>query len=226
MTDDARQILIAEDETVVAMDLRFTLEGFGYTVTDVVSNGRQAVDAALRERPDLVMMDIQLKGDMDGIEAARMLRRDLDVPVIFLTAYGDDSTLQRAKSAHPFGFLLKPYQERELHSMVEVALHNHAKERELREREQWLDTILHAVGDGIVAADHRGRVTYLNRRAEELTGAVAHDVIGSPIDDMIPAGEVASVDDAPADTQPEGSVTSRAELAGVGDRPREVELTP
>ena len=125
------RILMAEDENVVAMDIRAVLESLGYSVTEVVSSGEKAILSASEMRPDIVLMDIRLKGDVDGIEAAEQIQKRFHIPVIYLTAHSDDATLQRAKMTEPYGYILKPFQERELHTTVEMALYKHGMQRRL-----------------------------------------------------------------------------------------------
>lgn len=116
------KILVVEDEFVIAQDLKMTIEGFGYQVIDVVSTGEDAVIKASELDPDLIMMDIMLEGDMDGIEAAEIIHQHNDVPIIYLTAYADTSTLVRAKASRPEAYLLKPWDERELQNTIKMAL--------------------------------------------------------------------------------------------------------
>jgi len=165
----ATKVMVVEDESIVAMDLKRALEGFGYQVPATATSGSQAVEIAREMHPDIVLMDIRLEGQMDGIETAHRLKESLDVPVVFLTAYSNESTLQRAKTAQPFGFLLKPFQARELRSAVEIAIYKHKMERKLRQRENWLNTILQGMADCVVATDAAGFVTYMNPPAEDLT---------------------------------------------------------
>jgi PAS domain S-box-containing protein len=164
------KILVVEDETIVAMDLKRALEGFGYHVPGMAISGSEALEMARETRPDIILMDINLDGQMDGVEVAHRLRDSMDVPVVFLTAYSNDTTLERAKTAQPFGFLLKPYQERELRSAVEVALYKHGMEKKLRRRESWLDAILRGMADCVIATDAAGFVTFVNSQAEALLG--------------------------------------------------------
>ena len=117
------QILVVEDEAIVALDIQSKLRSRGYEVPALASSGKEAVEIADALRPDLVLMDIQLEGDIDGVEAAEQIRRRFGTPVVYLTAYSDDRTLQRAKVAEPFGYLLKPFEERKLHAAIEVALY-------------------------------------------------------------------------------------------------------
>src|SRR3954452_25052783 len=119
---DAR-ILIVEDETIVAMDLAATLRRLQYTVAGMVGSGAAAIEAAAFHKPDLILMDIRLKGPMDGIEAAAVIQKQLGTPIVFLTAHGDADTVQRAKAASPYGYLVKPFDEHVLHRIVEITLH-------------------------------------------------------------------------------------------------------
>jgi signal transduction histidine kinase len=129
MNAAAQKILVVEDENIVAMDLRATLTRLGYQVVDSVGTGRQAIEHVEQRRPDLVLMDIQLRGAMDGIEAAERIRR-LEVPVVYLTAFSDDATLRRARETSPHGYVLKPFDDRELQIVIELAIHRHQAQRE------------------------------------------------------------------------------------------------
>ena len=117
------RIMVVEDEALVALDLMTKLRQMDYEAPTGVFTGEEAVQQARELHPDLVLMDIHLAGEMDGIEAAKQIHQDLNIPIVFLTAYSDDSTLERAKEAEPFGFLLKPFEKRELYATVEMALH-------------------------------------------------------------------------------------------------------
>src|SRR5688572_28184037 len=124
------RILIVEDESIVAMDLHASLLRLGYDAREPVGTGADAMRVIEQEVPDLVLMDIQLRGGMDGIETASLIRQRFDVPVIFLTAYSDDRTLERAQVTEPFGYLLKPFDERELHIVIEMALFRRGAQKE------------------------------------------------------------------------------------------------
>lgn len=124
------QILVVEDERIVATGIRNMLGTLGYRVPAVVASGEEAIKKAAELHPDLVLMDIVLQGEMDGIEAAEQIRRRFNIPVIYLTAYADEATLQRAKLTAPYGYLLKPFNERELHAAIETALYKYMMERE------------------------------------------------------------------------------------------------
>ena len=134
------KVLIVEDERIVALDLQYQLRRLGYAVSDVASSGEEALRMAEEVQPDVVLMDIRLKGALDGVETAEELRDHSDVPVVFLTAYADDRTLERAKATEPFGYLLKPFEERELQVAIEIALYRHSMEQQLREYAAELET--------------------------------------------------------------------------------------
>ncbi len=119
---DRVQVLIVEDEAIVSMDLRYKLEDLGYSVPAEIGSGEEAVAAASQLRPDVVLMDIGLSGEMDGIDAAAQIRDRVDVPVVFLTAYIDEATLERAEMTEPSGYIIKPFDDSELRAVVEMAI--------------------------------------------------------------------------------------------------------
>ena len=136
------QILVVEDEKIVAKDIQNRLRNFGYAVPAIASSGEEAIKKAAEVQPDLVLMDIMLNKSMDGVETAKQIRERFNIPVVYLTAYADDSTLQRAKITEPFGYILKPFEERELYTTIEMALYKHKMEKRLKESEQWFATTL------------------------------------------------------------------------------------
>jgi hypothetical protein len=127
------KILVVEDEAIIAEDIASRLEKMGYTVVDIVATGKDAIEAATANQPNLVLMDIMLQGKMDGIEAAEKIRTILGIPVVYLTANADETTLQRAKITGPFGYVLKPFKEKELRATIEIALSRHQVELEMQE---------------------------------------------------------------------------------------------
>jgi PAS domain S-box-containing protein len=163
------QIMIVEDESIVALDIRKRLLSMGYAVPAIASSGEEAVYKAGEIRPDLVLMDIKLSGHMDGLETAEQIGARYEIPVVYLTAYADEATLQRAKITKPIGYLLKPLEERELQITIEMALYKHRAERKLRESERWLATTLKSIGDAVIATDAQGRIKFMNPVAEALT---------------------------------------------------------
>ncbi len=175
------KIMVVEDESIVAKDIENMLRRVGYDVPAVVASGEKSIEKAAEESPDLVLMDIMLKGDMDGVEAAEQIRSRFHIPVIYVTAYADDSTLQRAKITEPYGYLLKPFQDRELHTTIEMALYRHKMERKLKESEEWLSTTLRSIGDAVIATDIEGCVTFMNLVAQDLTGWSQEEAAGKPL---------------------------------------------
>jgi PAS domain S-box-containing protein len=179
------RILVVEDERIVAEDIQDILRSLGHSVCGVASSGEEAVEKAGETRPDLVLMDIMLDGTMDGVEAAEQISAPLDIPVVYLTAYADDSTLERAKLTSPYGYVLKPFEERDVHSAIEMALHKHAADRTLRARARLYSATLNSIGHVVVAADTSGNVTFVNSAAEVLTGWRLEDARGKPLKDVL-----------------------------------------
>ncbi|MCX6567356.1 MAG: HD domain-containing protein [Candidatus Aminicenantes bacterium] len=179
------QIVVVEDESLVAKDIVNMVRGLGYSVPAVVSTGEEAIVVAEKTRPDIILMDIVLKGRIDGIEAAQHIWENLSIPVVYLTAFADEATLQRAKVTEPFGYILKPFDERELQTTIEMAFYKAQMEKKLRERERWLSTILRSIGDGVIVTDMNGRVTFMNGVAEHLTGWNQTEVLQRPLDGFI-----------------------------------------
>jgi two-component system, cell cycle sensor histidine kinase and response regulator CckA len=179
------QVLIVEDEKIVAADIRENLKSLGYNVPAVLSSGEDAIRCATENRPDLVLMDIQLKGKIDGIEAAKIVQSRLNVPVVYITAFADDATIQRAKSTEPYGYILKPFGKKELQSTIEIALYKHGRERRLKTSEQWLMALIRNVPEGVLAIDRFGSVVLMNPGAEIIAGVALQDALGADWRDLI-----------------------------------------
>ena len=135
-------ILIVEDESIVAKDIQHSLKKLGYTVVGMCSNGEDAIKTAEEMSPDLVLMDIMLKGDMSGIEAADQIRQRMNIPVIYLTAYADESTLNKAKVTEPYGYIIKPFKEIDLHTAIEMAIYKHEKETDVKKERDFLYSLV------------------------------------------------------------------------------------
>lgn len=135
------RILIVEDELLIAKTLSRKLEKMGYTVIDMVSSGETAIQLAQEKQPDLILMDIVIEGELDGIETASIIRETMDIPIIYLTAYADDETLQRAESTGAYGYAIKPFQERELHATIKMALNKHKEALKMREALAEIQTV-------------------------------------------------------------------------------------
>ena len=174
------KVLIVEDEAIVALDIKNRLEKLGYNPT-IASSGEDAIKMSAETCPHIVLMDIMLDGKMDGIETAVQIHKHIDIPIIYLTAYADDKTLSRAKITKPFGYILKPFEERELHSAIEIALYNYNLERELKESEQWLSATLKSLGEAVIATDGKGIIKIINPFAEVLTGWRREEALGKPL---------------------------------------------
>ncbi|HWI55575.1 MAG TPA: response regulator, partial [Bacillota bacterium] len=181
------KILVVEDETIVAMDIERGLRGLGYEVVGTAGTGQRAIKLAEQQRPDLVLMDIRLQGAMDGIQAGREIRQRLGIPIVFLTAHADAATVQRAKEAQPFGYLLKPFEDRELHTTIEIALHKRqAEEQELaqadavlRQSEERFHLLVESLKDyAVFLLDPQGRIVSWNPGAERLKGYQAQEMLG------------------------------------------------
>ncbi|BBD57455.1 PAS/PAC sensor hybrid histidine kinase [Nostoc sp. HK-01] len=175
------RILVVEDEVIVARTIANQLNQLGYTVIGTASSGQVAIAKALEGKPELVLMDVILKGEMDGITAASQIRDQLDIPVIFLTAYGDDNTVQRAKTTQPFGYVIKPFTPKDLRIAIEIGLLKHALERDLRENRDRLATLLNSMSDAVIATNEQGIVTFVNPAAEALTGWKQADALGKDV---------------------------------------------
>lgn len=175
---EGRRILIVEDEAIIAMELRETLTHLGYTVVGNELRGEDAIHAAGKLRPDVVLMDIHLKGEMDGIEAADRIVRRYDIPVIYTTAHSDRETLSRAIRSQPYGYIIKPYNERDLYSNIEMALHKHRVKSRLEGSPEMVDSALNMIAGAVVITDAHGRIERLNLEAERVTGYRIADVRG------------------------------------------------
>jgi PAS domain S-box-containing protein len=185
MSEAARRILIVEDQRLIAADLESTLKKLGYLVVGNVASGEEAITTSDQVRPELVLMDVRLRGEMDGIHAAEIIRDRFNLPVVFLTAYADEETILRAKKTTPYGYLVKPFNEREMRATIEIAFYTHQMERTLadeRARRQGAEEfkiLVDGVKDyAIFMVDVHGRVITWNSGAERLKGYTGDEVIG------------------------------------------------
>ncbi|MBI5748554.1 MAG: diguanylate cyclase [Nitrospinae bacterium] len=167
-------ILIVEDDGITARDLEKWLTGLGYNVSAVVSSGVDAIKKAKEINPDIVLMDIKLSGDIDGIEAARQIHVYRNIPVIYLTAFSDKALLRRANITEPFGYVLKPFDEKELHITIEMALCKHKVAEELRLAKMVFENAM----DGMMVTDARGTILSVNNAFTKITGYTPEEAIG------------------------------------------------
>jgi len=177
------RILVVEDEKVVAADIEVCIRRLGYEVVGSAATGAEALRKAVTEQPDLVLMDIKLKGALDGIDVANALSEDLRIPVVYLTAHADAEILDRAKKTAPVGYVLKPFDERTLHTEIEIAYDRHQREKRLVEGSLQLATALGSIDEAVIVT-HGGQVALMNRVAETLTGWSQADAIGKPVGDV------------------------------------------
>ena len=177
-------VLIVEDDWIVAEDTKITLKKLGFSVSGVVTSGEESLKKVEAEPPDLVLMDIKLEGEMDGIEAAERIRDRFNIPVVYVTGYADGDVLERAKVTEPFGYIVKPFEDREINSAIEIALYKHEMETKLKESEAWLYTTLKSIGDAVITTDTKGIVTFMNPVARSLTGWRLEEAMGRPLTDV------------------------------------------
>jgi len=164
------KVLVVEDEVIVARDVLNMLQTLGYQAISVTSNPEETIKTAKRELPHIVLMDIMLEGKLSGVEIADYIYTELDIPIVYLTSYSDETTIQKAKKTEPFGYLLKPFEEQDLKTTIEIALYKFEMDRKLKNREKWLSTILKNIGEGVIATDKNGMVSFINRQGETITG--------------------------------------------------------
>jgi two-component system, cell cycle sensor histidine kinase and response regulator CckA len=178
------KILVVEDERIVAEDIRRSLKKLGYEVSAVVSTGRDALRKVRQDPPDLVLMDIVLRMEMNGIQTTEKIHEIHDVPVIYLTAYADEETLERAKKTEPYGYILKPFEDRELQTTIEMALYKHKMQRRIRQNEAWLSTTLKSIAEGVIATNEKTEILFMNPVAETITGRKFSEVSGKSFQSM------------------------------------------
>ncbi|MCK5146112.1 PAS domain S-box protein [bacterium] len=178
------QILIVDDERLVAADLSHTLETLGYDVIGAASSGEEALNILSGSQPQLVLMDIIIQGEMTGIEASQIIKDRYDIPIVFLTAHTDEKTLDEAKVTGPYGYLIKPFEASELKTTIELALYKHNTERELRESEAWFSTTFRSIGDGVIVTNANGVITFLNPYSSMLTGYSMEEAVNHSLDDI------------------------------------------
>jgi len=175
------RILIVEDEAIVANDIQMRLKKLGYIPCAIASSGEEAIQKAAKMQPNLVLMDIVLKGQMNGIEAAQEIRERFGIPVVYLTAYADEKTLTRAKVTEPLGYILKPFGEGELHSSIEIALYKHEVEKKLKESEERYRELVQNANSIILRRDPQGIITFFNEFAQSFFGYTEDEILGKNV---------------------------------------------
>jgi two-component system cell cycle sensor histidine kinase/response regulator CckA len=180
-----KQILIVEDEGLIAADVQRRLENLGYCVSGIAASAEEALVCARSTPFDLVLMDIHIRGDMDGIDTAKALTAEFEMPVVYMTAHSDQETLLRAKLTEPYGYVLKPVGNAALRSAVQIAIYKSEMDRRLRASEAWLSATLRSVGDGIIATNSNCEIEFLNNVAEQLTGWQSAEAKGRQLAEVI-----------------------------------------
>ena len=179
------RILVVEDEMLTGLSIEHMLIDAGYHVVAVAVSAQEALLAVQLSNPDLVLMDICVRGDMDGIDAALQIREETRLPVIFVTGSCDGETLKRAREVKPFGYIVKPISRPSLISTIDVALYKHRAECEDEQHREWLAMVLDSVPQGLIAVDVDSNITFLNKQAAKLTGCTAKTVMGKRITDFV-----------------------------------------
>ena len=182
---DKKRILVVEDEMIVAHSICAGLERMNYTAVGPAGNAADAIRIALEEQPDLILMDIHLGSQMDGIEAAREILKKHIIPVVYVTAHSDLHTIDRAKATGPYGYIHKPFSENEIRSAIEMALYKHEKQLEINRSERLLSTTLKNIGDAVIATNRDLTITYANPVAETLLGVETDELPGKNLQDVM-----------------------------------------
>lgn len=180
------KILIAEDEAVIALDIKSRLISFGYDIVGIARTADECIKLASREKPDIVLMDIFLKGETTGITAAEILKRDYNLRVVFLTAHTDDATIEKAKLAEPLGFIVKPFELQDIKTTLEISLYKAKMEMKLSESELKYRTLVLTATDAVLTLDVDGFITSINNKAFEMFGFPEEDIVGKSIKTILP----------------------------------------
>jgi PAS domain S-box-containing protein len=189
-------ILVVEDEGIVARDIQHRLESIGYRVPEIAATGKDAITRALDLKPDVVLMDIMLRGPMDGIEAAAFIREKLDVPVVYVTAYAEEEVLKRARVTEPYGYIVKPFEDRELQAAVEIALYRHKAERKMAESEKRYRTLVTSLKEGIMMTDVEENIAYANPAMCEMLGYREDQLVRMNLSDLVPEEDIEKIREA------------------------------
>lgn len=182
----AADILIADYEKTVAQELEKCLKGLGYKVIDIAYSGEEAIEKTDRLRPQVVLMNTRLKGTIDGLQTGSHIRDYQDIPIIYTIDYGSQATIRRVGATGPFGYIFRPFDEKQIFATIETALLRHQLERKLQQSQQWLNTTLTSIGDGVIATDEQGMVRFINPIAMEHTGWRHMDAIGKSLSEVFP----------------------------------------
>lgn len=179
------RIMVVEDEGVVALQIKESLQSLGYEVPLVALTGEEAVARLLETEPDLVLMDIQLKGALSGIDTAQRIRKRLDVPIVYLTAFSDAETLVQAQLTEPYGYILKPFEEKGLHAIIQMSLLKHSRTHSFRENGWWMSAVAASMVEAVLICDPKGYVKFINPSTEVLLGRRQPDVLEKRLSELV-----------------------------------------
>ncbi len=184
------KIMIIEDEAIIAKDIENILLNYGYEIAGNFTCAEDAISSVHSMKPDLILMDVVLKGDIDGIEASNIIKQKTNVPIIFITAYADEITLGRIKNTGPHGYFLKPFEEKELQTWIETTLEKFKNEKNLIRNEKLAVSIINNLKEGLISTDENGLVYFLNTRAEEITGYTLKNAKGLALTDVLNSRDI------------------------------------
>ena len=191
---ESKTILIVEDEKIIAEDIRKTLTKFKYNVSDIVASGEKAIQIAKENRPDMILMDIMIEGKINGLEAAKHIYREHGIPIIFLTAYANEKFLKQASEAAPFGYLIKPFEDRELRSTIEMGFYKSKMEIALRKNRNFLWKVIDTVPNNIFVKDKNGKYLMANNSVAELYNTTPKKMIGKTDLELISKSKIKDED--------------------------------
>jgi PAS domain S-box-containing protein len=189
MTEKIR-ILIVEDESLVAEDLREMLQGFGYEVSGIADTGETAIALVDEQSPNLVLMDINLASAMDGITTGGEIRSRWGIPIIYVTAFATQTIINRAKKTNPSGYILKPFNERQIQTAIEIALYNYVLEQQLKEHDATINTLINATSNPLILIDRQGIIKAVNEEVAKKAGKTPEQLRGTPFMELLPGGYI------------------------------------
>ncbi len=178
------RILIVEDDSSVSILISSMLKSLNHRVAGIADSAESLFTLLEKETPDLILMDIMIKGEMDGIDAALVVNRKYKIPFIYLTALSDDKSISRAKETNPLGYLAKPFTQKDLRIAIDIALHKYEADKKVKESELWLKSTLANIGDGVIALDEEGNVKFINASAEKMTGCSVKEAVGQNVKEV------------------------------------------
>lgn len=176
------QVVIVEDEEIFIKDIQRRLRKFDYDGSVAFSDGESVIEYIKTHTPDIILMDVELKGALDGVETAEQIKKIKDIPIIFLTGHTDDYIVERAKVTEPFAYVVKPLEDRELYVHISIVLQRAKSKRELKEREQWITSILNNLSEGVIVTNCDANVTFINPKIEQLLNISKENILGTDID--------------------------------------------